>query len=88
MASIIKRASGWQVQIRKQGYQSISKRFGRKAEAEIWARITESEMDRGVYIYRSEAERTTLAYILQRYLTDRELISHCQLAVWWITQLD
>lgn len=70
MASIVKRASGWQVQIRKQGYQPISKRFGKKADADIWARITESEMDRGVFIDRSEAERTTLAYILQRYLAE------------------
>jgi integrase len=70
MASIIKRASGWQVQIRKHGYQSISKRFDRKAEAEIWARITESEMDRGVYIDRSEAEKTTLGEILTRYLAE------------------
>lgn len=70
MASIIKRASGWQVQIRKQGYQPISKRFEKKTDADIWARITESEMDRGVFIDRSEAERTTLAYILHRYLAE------------------
>lgn len=70
LASIIKRASGWQVQIRKQGYQPISKRFEKKADADVWARITESEMDRGVFIDRSEAERTTLAYILLRYLAE------------------
>ena len=52
MASITKHTSGWQVQIRKQGYQPISKRF----DADVWARITESEMDRGVFIDRSEAE--------------------------------
>ncbi|MDZ4141706.1 MAG: hypothetical protein U1C48_06840 [Methylotenera sp.] len=58
MASIVKRSSGWQVQIRKQGYQPISKRFEKKADAIIWARITESEMDRGVFIDHSEAEKT------------------------------
>lgn len=68
MASIIKRASGWQVQIRKQGFQPISKRFDKKSDADIWARITESEMDRGVFIDRSEAENTTLANILIKYL--------------------
>ena len=56
------------MQIRKQGYQPISKRFEKKVDADIWARITESEMDRGVFIDRSEAERTTIAHILQRYL--------------------
>lgn len=70
MASIVKRANGWQVQIRKQGYQPISKRFEKKADADVWARITESEMDRGVFIDRSEAERTTLAEILKKYLTE------------------
>jgi integrase len=70
MASIVKRANGWQVQIRKQGYQPISKRFDKKADADIWARVTESEMDRGVFVDHTEAERTTLAEILQRYLTE------------------
>ena len=70
MASIVKRSTGWQVQIRKQGYKTISKRFDKKSDADIWARITESEMDRGVFVDRSEAERTTLATILNRYLTE------------------
>ncbi len=74
MASIAKRANSWQVQIRKQGYQTISKSFSKKADADIWARITESEMDRGVFIDRSEAERTTLSEILTRYL--REVSIH------------
>lgn len=70
MASIIKRDSGWQVQIRKQGYQPISKRFDKKSDADVWARIAESEMDRGVHIDRSEAEKTSLAQILTRYLKE------------------
>lgn len=70
MASIVKRSTGWQVQIRKQGYQPISKRFEKKADADVWARITEAEMDRGVFVDRSEAERTTLAEILKRYLAE------------------
>ena len=70
MASITKRENGWQVQIRKQGYKSISKRFEKKCDADVWARITESEMDRGVYVDRSVADKTTLATILQRYLSE------------------
>ena len=70
MASIIKRESGWQVQIRKQGYQPISKRFDKKSDANSWARLAESEMDRGIFIDRSEAEKTTLAQILERYLSE------------------
>lgn len=70
MASISRRSKGWQVQIRKQGYKNISKRFEKKADADAWARMTESEMDRGIFIDRTEAERTTLAEILNRYLKE------------------
>jgi len=70
MASISKRSKGWQVQIRKQGYQNISKRFDKKADADAWARMTESEMDRGVFIDRTEAEKTTFAEVLNRYLNE------------------
>lgn len=67
MASITRRSSGWQVQIRKQGYRPISKRFDKKSEADAWARAIESEMDRNVFIDRSLAERTTLGEILIKY---------------------
>lgn len=70
MASISRRSKGWQVQIRKQGYQNISKRFEKKADADAWARITESEMDRGVFVDRTESEKTTLGDILNRYLIE------------------
>lgn len=74
MASITKRSNSWQVQIRKQGYKTISKSFSKKAEADVWARITESEIDRGVFIDRSEAEKTTLAEILTRYLAEVSIL--------------
>ena len=70
MASIIKRPKGWQVQIRKKGYKPISKRFDRKTDADAWARIIESEIDRGVFVDRTAAERTTLADVLIRYLRE------------------
>jgi hypothetical protein len=69
MASINRRPKGWQVQIRKKGYKAISKRFDRKTDADAWARIIESEMDRGVFVDRAE-RKTTLADILIRYLNE------------------
>lgn len=71
MASIIKRKNGWQVQIRKQGYPALSKCFDKKADADIWARVTESEMDRGTFLDKSEADKTTLGDILKRYLLEK-----------------
>ena len=38
-----------------------------KAAAEAWARQIESEMDRGIFVSRAEAERTTLKEALDRY---------------------
>lgn len=38
-----------------------------KRLAEQWARMVESEMDRGVFVSRAEAEATTLAEALDRY---------------------
>ena len=69
MASITKRKDTgyWRVQVRRQGYEPLSRTFDTKALAEAWARRTESEMDRGSFVDRTEAERTTLAEALERY---------------------
>lgn len=68
MASITKRKTGtWQAQVRRHGYEGLSRSFDSKGDAEVWARRIESEMDRGVYIDRTESERTTLAEALERY---------------------
>ena len=71
MATIRKRGPyQWQAQIRKTGYPQQSKTFESRAEAEAWARALESEMDRGVFVSRSEAEQTTLGEALERYLRE------------------
>lgn len=70
MAAISKRATGYQAQIRRRGYPTVSKMFASRRDAEAWARLQESEMDRGVYLDRTEAERTTLSDLLERYLAE------------------
>lgn len=70
MAAISKRATGYQAQIRRRGYPTVSKMFTTRRDAEAWARLQESEMDRGVYLDRTEAERTTLSDLLERYLSE------------------
>lgn len=68
MASIRKRGPyQWEAQIRRRGYPAQSKTFDIKAEAEAWAKMIESEMSRGVWVSRSEAEATTLYEALIRY---------------------
>ncbi|WP_066095045.1 site-specific integrase [Xanthomonas massiliensis] len=67
MASFHPRPGGWQAQIRHRGRPPISRTFKTKADAQAWANQIESEIARGVYRDRSQAERFTLGEILIRY---------------------
>jgi integrase len=71
MASIRKRGTlQWEVRIRRKGLPVTCKTFETKFDAEKWAREIESEMDRGVFVPRGEAESTTLAEALNRYIDE------------------
>ena len=71
MASFRKRNSTcWQAQIRRKGYPTQTKSFTTRAAAEQWVRSIESEMDLGVFVSRHEAENTTVAELLDRYLQE------------------
>ncbi len=71
MASINKRGEyQWEAQVRRQGYPNQSKTFVSKAEAQAWASTVESEMARGIFVRRSESERTTLEALILRYLSE------------------
>ena len=70
MATFRKRSNGWQVRVRRKGYSEVTKTFTTRSEASAWARVIESEMDRGVFVNRSEAETTIFAELLTRYLNE------------------
>ena len=71
MATIQKRGDlQWRVRIRRRGYPVQTKTFTTKNRAETWVRQVESEMDRGAFVSRAEAENTTLGEALTRYLTE------------------
>jgi len=75
MATIRKKGDlQWHVQIRRKGYPTQSKTFNTRFDAERWSSVIESEMARGVFIDRTEAEATTLADALDRY--EREISIH------------
>ena len=67
MASYRKRSGKWQARIQRNGLPDLSKTFHSKADAEAWSRVIESEMDRGCFLDRTEAEKTPLGDILDRY---------------------
>jgi hypothetical protein len=67
MATITRRSSGFQAEVRRKGFAPVSSMFESRKEAEAWARGIESEIDRGVHVSRKEAENTTLLEALDRY---------------------
>lgn len=71
MASIRRLPSGkWNVRISRKGYPLQTKSFLNRIDADRWARTIESELDRGCFVCRSEAETTSLADALNRYLKE------------------
>ena len=70
MATISKRDDKWRAQVRKRGYPHHSSHFSSKSQALRWAREVESQMERRVFISHSEAERTTIAELFDRYLKE------------------
>lgn len=70
MAAIEKRGKYWRVKIRRRGFPDQHRSFDKKALAERWAREIESEMDRGVFVDRTEAEKNTLSDLIDRYLRE------------------
>ncbi|MCC6143820.1 MAG: site-specific integrase [Candidatus Hydrogenedentes bacterium] len=70
MATITRRKTGYQAQVRRKGYPTVSRSFDTRKDAEKWARQVEGELDRGIFIDRSEADKNTLGDILKRYLAE------------------
>ena len=65
MASIRKRGRGYHVQIRKNGYQTVTNTLSSLSVARKWAAGVEADMERHLYIEVSES--ITLLSLLNRY---------------------
>ncbi len=75
MASFRKRGPNrWQAQVRKKGYPTQTKSFRTRAAAAQWVRSIECEMDQGLFVSRNEADTTTVAELLERYLRERTVL--------------
>ena len=66
MTSFRKRLGKWQVRIQRQGYPDQSKTFLLRSDAELWARKTEIELDRGIPNSKANPN-TLLKELLVRY---------------------
>ena len=65
MATIRKRGSRYNVQIRKEGYPSITKTFTRISVAKKWASSIEADMERRIHV--EAPVQTTVGELLKRY---------------------
>ena len=70
MATISKKFGKWYVQIRRSFHKPIYKTFSAKADAFRWSRETERSIELGQYVDVSEANKTTLRQLLERYQRD------------------
>ena len=73
MATISKKRGKWYVQIRRSFHKPIYKAFISKQDAHRWARETERLIEVGEFQDTSEANKTTLRQLLERY--EREVSS-------------
>lgn len=71
MASIRKRGDyQWQAEVRKKGYPAVRKTFLYKEDAVNWSRDTEANMQRGLFVDRARAEKTTVRDLTNQYRND------------------
>ena len=68
MATIRKFRGKFNVQIRRQGYPSISRTFTSLATAKRWASTTEADMERNLHVVIPD--KTLLRELLERYEED------------------
>ena len=60
----------WKTVIRKRGWPTTIKTFRTKRDATDWARRTEDDMVRGVFIDRSDSDRLLVKRALDRYVRE------------------
>jgi len=70
MASIRKRLSKWQAQVRRQGFPAQIKSFTKREDAVRWARQQELQLDRGIVDPHAKFRDMPLAAILNRYKSE------------------
>jgi integrase len=70
MATFRFRSSRWQARVRRQGHADETRSFLTHKEAERWARSVESGIDHGSFISPTQAKKTTLGDLIQRYITE------------------
>ena len=67
MAYIQQRGEFWRAEVNRKGYKPVYHSFDTRKLAEKWVRRIEAEMDAGIFVDKTLANRTTLAEALEKY---------------------
>jgi integrase len=70
MASFRQHGNGWQARVRRKGTPEQTKSFFSLQDAQKWARSVEIEIDRGTYVDSTNAQRTTMADLIDLYIAE------------------
>lgn len=70
MATIRKRGDSFQAIVKRRGFPLTSRTFEHKADALIWTRQIETDMDRGQFLPRAASEGILLRDLIERYRRD------------------
>ena len=70
MATFRFRSNRWQARVRRQGHPDETRSFLTHKEAARWARTVESGIDHGSFISPTQAKKTTLGDLIQRYIVE------------------
>jgi len=70
MATLRKRGSRWEAQVRKQGWPTQSQTFPSKPEAVSWANAIEATMAIGTFVDQRLSKDITLTDLLRRYVQE------------------
>lgn len=70
MATIRLHGNKWQARIYKKGYPTQIRSFLIKRDAEQWARLIETDIEKGAFTNTNLAEQTTFKALIERYMRE------------------
>jgi integrase len=70
MATYRKRCGKWQARVTRKGYETLSKTFVSKKDAQYWARGIESNIDKGAYKNLRYAQKVTFKDLIDRFINE------------------
>ena len=81
MATIRKRSGKYHVQIRKKGFNTLTKSFPSKSDAVAWANKVESGMHGGTFVDYSKSQSTTVSELMERYQREIPVTKRSQASI-------